>query len=221
MFYNLDIVQELWNIKNFYWILLYFLEGTEENHNGHKLCQSGAIFVLLTSPWQQILLRRTERYSRFASKGFKGTMVEEPIQCYRLTAPTPYLATTCLQELRGAEAPHFLPAAKWITKEILREMSVSHGDEYEDRCLLTCCTVQSGRYWPTIISLMIVAVSSSETSVSIHQTTRCYRPADSHLEGFWQVQTALNKHDNCNNPCVCWTTGNPTWHCRNDDRIIQ
>jgi hypothetical protein len=47
----------------------------------------------------------------------------------------------------------------------LVEISGSQGDEYEDGCLLGCCAVQSGS------ALMMEAVSSSEMSVSIYQTT--------------------------------------------------
>jgi hypothetical protein len=47
------------------------------------------------------------------------------------------------------------------------EISGSHGGEYEDGCLLGCCT------------LMMEAASTSETSVNIYHTTRRTIPEDS------------------------------------------
>jgi hypothetical protein len=43
----------------------------------------------------------------------------------------------------------------------MNEISGSHGDEYEDGCLLGCCAT---------IALMMEAASTSETSVNIYQT---------------------------------------------------
>jgi hypothetical protein len=69
------------------------------------------------------------------------------------------------------------PSKKVTKLKRTGEISDSYGDEYEDDCLLGCCTVQSGRYWPTflrslLITLTMEAVSSFETSISICLTTR-------------------------------------------------
>jgi hypothetical protein len=60
--------------------------------------------------------------------------------------------------------------------------------------LLRCGLVQSDRYWTTFqrnclptlwgLTLMMEAVSSSETSVSIYKTTGCNVPQDSHLHTY-------------------------------------
>jgi hypothetical protein len=60
--------------------------------------------------------------------------------------------------------------------------------------LLRCGLVQSDRYWPTFqrnclptlwgLTLMMEAVSSSETSASIYKTTWCNVPQDSHLHTY-------------------------------------
>jgi hypothetical protein len=76
------------------------------------------------------------------------------------------------------------------------ETSSSHGGEYEDDCLLGCCAVQSGRNLPkfqrfwclhhqgddALIALTMEAVSISETSVNLYQTTLRNIPEDSHLK---------------------------------------
>jgi hypothetical protein len=47
---------------------------------------------------------------------------------------------------------------------IAGQISGSHGGEYEDGCLLGCCTMM-------IIRMMMEAASTSETSVNFYQTT--------------------------------------------------
>jgi hypothetical protein len=57
------------------------------------------------------------------------------------------------------------------------EISGSHCGEYEDVCLLGCCT------------LMMEAAGTSETSVNFYQTTLRSNPDDSHLH-----EQSLNDH---------------------------
>jgi hypothetical protein len=66
---------------------------------------------------------------------------------------------------------------------MIGEISGSHGGEYEDDCLLGCCAVKSGRdACIVLITLMMEAASTSETSVNFYQTTRRQNPKDSHLQ---------------------------------------
>jgi hypothetical protein len=48
----------------------------------------------------------------------------------------------------------------------------------EDGCLLGCSAVQSGRSSPTF---QVEAASTSESLVNFYQTTRRYKPEESHL----------------------------------------
>jgi hypothetical protein len=55
-----------------------------------------------------------------------------------------------------------------------------NGDDF----VLGCCTMLSGGSLPTsspIITLMLEAVQTSETSVNSYQSTRHYNPEDGHL----------------------------------------
>jgi hypothetical protein len=71
-----------------------------------------------------------------------------------------------------------------LVKEVLGEISGSHGDVYEDDCLLRCCAMY-GRNLQTCqrFLLLMGAARTSETSVNFHQTTRCNNREDSHLQG--------------------------------------
>jgi hypothetical protein len=82
-----------------------------------------------------------------------------------------------------------------VNSMITSETSGSHGDEYEDGSILSCCSVQPGRSLLTfqgrlllpssgrwVIALMMEAASTSETSVKFYQTTRCNKPEDRHLQ---------------------------------------
>jgi hypothetical protein len=72
------------------------------------------------------------------------------------------------------------------------KISGSHGNEYKNIYILGCCTVSSGRNLPTFQRCLLPptsgrlmddgAVSTSETPVSFHQTTRRNIPEDSHLQ---------------------------------------
>jgi hypothetical protein len=66
----------------------------------------------------------------------------------------------------------------------LCKISGSHGDEYEDGCLLGCCFVYSGKSLLTfqLRAPMNEAAGTSETSVNIYQTTRLNIPEDSYLD---------------------------------------
>jgi hypothetical protein len=77
----------------------------------------------------------------------------------------------------------------------LGDIPGSHGDEYEDVCLLDvapCNLVETDRsierfrgaycLHHQVIALMMEAVSTSEMSVSFYQTTRRNIPADSRLQ---------------------------------------
>jgi hypothetical protein len=55
---------------------------------------------------------------------------------------------------------------------IICEISGSHGGEYEDGCLLCCCT---------LIALFMGAVTTYGTSLNFYQIKRRNNPADSHL----------------------------------------
>jgi hypothetical protein len=55
------------------------------------------------------------------------------------------IVTNIAYTMRGALEMHLTsPAGQWS-----REISGSHGGEYEDDCLLGCFAVQSNRNWPT------------------------------------------------------------------------
>jgi hypothetical protein len=72
------------------------------------------------------------------------------------------------------------------------ETSDSHGGRYEDDCLLGCCAIQSDRSLQTFQrcllltssgrSLVMEAVSTSETSVNFYHTTQLNIPEDNHLQ---------------------------------------
>jgi hypothetical protein len=69
----------------------------------------------------------------------------------------------------------------------LGEISGSHGGQYEEGCFLGCLhrkvreKLIDVRSAYCLIALMIMAVSTSETSVNIYQNTRCNIPEDSRL----------------------------------------
>jgi hypothetical protein len=75
---------------------------------------------------------------------------------------------------------------------VLGEISVSHGGEYEDVCLLDCC------------ALMMEAASTSETSVNFYQATRRNNPEDSHLHDVITLRRAGSyKRFEANNSGKC------------------
>jgi hypothetical protein len=53
------------------------------------------------------------------------------------------------------------------------EIRGSHGDEFEDDCLLGCTTVHSGRYWPTFqgITASIIRVVYQSVSTRLRGAT--------------------------------------------------
>jgi hypothetical protein len=80
------------------------------------------------------------------------------------------------------------------------EISGSHGDKYEDGCLLGCWAVMSGRGLPTFqkcllppssgrFALMMKAASTPNTLVNRYQTTRRNKPEDSHLQSRGMLAT--------------------------------
>jgi hypothetical protein len=72
--------------------------------------------------------------------------------------------------------------SNYFTVTVLREISSSRGDEYEDDCFLGCCALRA-------IGLIMEAVSVSETSGSFIQTTRRNVPEDSCPHAKLQVVT--------------------------------
>jgi hypothetical protein len=66
------------------------------------------------------------------------------------------------------------------------EMWGSHGIDFDDDCLLSCCAVYSSTGSPTfhrwlLITLIKKAASTSETSVNFYRSARRNNSEDSHL----------------------------------------
>jgi hypothetical protein len=77
---------------------------------------------------------------------------------------------------------------KWRIKFIKGEISGSRGGKYEGDCLLGCCTSRHLLTFQmcllppsSLITLMMEAASTSETSVNFYLTTWRNNPEDSHL----------------------------------------
>jgi hypothetical protein len=80
-----------------------------------------------------------------------------------------------------------------VMPEVLFEISGSQGIEYEDERLLGCCAdvvsskmtevseVLAASIIRAVMTLIMEAVSTSETSVNFHETTRCSISEDDHL----------------------------------------
>lgn len=78
---------------------------------------------------------------------------------------------------------HFVEVARTDSWKELRakEQRVSKLDD----CLLRCCALWSSRSLPTFQALMMKAVGTSESTVSVCRTARGSRPQGSHLSRIW------------------------------------
>jgi hypothetical protein len=68
----------------------------------------------------------------------------------------------------------------WLSQNKLDRKWIwgSHGNEYEDSCLLGCSTVQSESQGD---HLTMKVASSPKTMINTYHTTWCYIPEDNHI----------------------------------------